>query len=148
MLQRGARARAWTRSRVRHRRLLQIGRHAGRAEREMGGGVGSVPRGGRKTGERGGSRAWHGSTDRGVGMAPGGAVEGGSARSRWRRAGEQGRETWCGTARLIGGAGGQRSPVSAVRCGRETGKKGSTTAGHRQAGPTSTVPGSVVQTRF
>jgi hypothetical protein len=50
----GARAQAWTRSRVRHQRLLQIGWRAGRAEREMGGGGGSVPRGGRKTGERGG----------------------------------------------------------------------------------------------
>jgi hypothetical protein len=52
---RGAQARAWTWSGVRHQRLLQISGRAGRAEREMGGC--SVLRGGRKTGEKGGPGA-------------------------------------------------------------------------------------------
>jgi hypothetical protein len=59
------------RSGVRHRCLLQIGGRTGRAEREMGGGVGSgVPRGRwRKRGARG----WQ--PGRGAGMAPGGTVQ-------------------------------------------------------------------------
>jgi hypothetical protein len=56
--------------------------------------------------ENGGRGAWHGRTDCGVRMAPYSAVGGGSARSRWRRVGEQ---------------GGRRGPVSATGCGRERG---------------------------
>jgi hypothetical protein len=51
-------------------------------------------------------------------------------------------------ARLIGGVGRQRGPVSAVGCRRERGKRGGMAVGHRQVGPVGTVPGSVVQTRF
>jgi hypothetical protein len=88
---REARARVW------HRRLLQIGERAGRAEREMGGGgwggVGSdVPHGGGRKRERWGGRL----SDRGAGMTLDGAVGGGSACSRRRRAGELGRAAGCG----------------------------------------------------
>jgi hypothetical protein len=52
-----------------------------------GGGVNSVPRGGRKMGEsEGGVRCRQ--LDRGAGMALSGVVEGGSMRSRQRRASE------------------------------------------------------------
>jgi hypothetical protein len=53
-------------------------------------------------------------TDRGVGMALGSAIRGGNARSRWRRAGEQGRAAGRGqrgATRLTGGAGRQWRPV-------------------------------------
>jgi hypothetical protein len=123
---RGARARAWTQSEVRCRRLLQTDGHVGRAEMEIGGGgVGSVPRGGRKMGESGGGGARHGSADHWVTMALGGTVEGGSTRSRWRQAGEQGRAVGRGqrgAAWLTGGAGRQRGPVSKAGCRRESGK--------------------------
>jgi hypothetical protein len=75
---------------VRCRRLLQIGGRVGENKGgKWGGGVGSVPHGGRKTGER--ERAPGiavGSADRGVGMAPSGVIGGGSVRSRRRLAGE------------------------------------------------------------
>jgi hypothetical protein len=53
-----------------------------------------------------------------------------------------------GRAQLTGGAGRQRGLVSVMGCGRERGKQGSAAAGHRQAGPASTLPGGAVQTRF
>jgi hypothetical protein len=107
-----------------------------------GGGVGSdVPHDVGRKRERGGVQGQQ--PGRGAGMAPGGAVGGGSARSRRRRAGEQGRAT-----RLTGGAERQRGPVSAARCKRERGKRGSVEVGRQQAGPTSTVPRSADQTRF
>jgi hypothetical protein len=84
-------------------------------------GVGSVPRGGRKTGERG-AQARHGSADHGVRMAPKGTIGGGSSRSQQRHAGEQGRAVRRGrrsAARLTGEAGRQQGPVSAVGCRRE-----------------------------
>jgi hypothetical protein len=59
--------------------------------------------------ERGAARGRQ--PDRGAGMAPGGAVGGGSARSRRRRVGEQGRAAGCGrhgAAQLTGGVRRQR----------------------------------------
>jgi hypothetical protein len=110
-----------------------------------------VEKEGRSSSGSGAERSRVRQSDRRAGMASGGAVEGSSARSRWRRAGEQGRVTGhgrCDAARLTGGAGRQRGPVSATGCGREWGKRGSTVAGHRQVDPASTVPGGAVQTRF
>jgi hypothetical protein len=55
-----------------------------------------------------------GSVDRGVGMAPGGTVRGGSARSWPRWASKQGRAAGrrrCDVERLTGGAGWQWGPV-------------------------------------
>jgi hypothetical protein len=108
-------------------------------------GVGSVTRGGRKTRERERERerapgAVVSSADRGVGMAPGGAVRGGSARSRWKRAGEQGRAAGRrrrGVARLTGGPGGNEARWSVAGAGRQ---RGSVTTGRRQAGPGHTAP--------
>jgi hypothetical protein len=115
---RRARARLWTQSRVRCYRLLQIGGHATRAEREMGGGgVARCRAEERKWKREGGGRARHNSVDRGVG--------GGNACSWWRRAGGQGRAVGRGrrgTTRLTGGAVRQRGPVPAAACGRERGK--------------------------
>jgi hypothetical protein len=134
---------------MRHRRLLQIGGRAGRVEKEMGGGA---VRCRAEVGKRGreGPRVWHHSSDHRVRMASGGVVEGSSARSQWRRAGEHGRAAGCGqrgAARLTGEAQWQRGLVSEVGCGRERGKRGSAAAGHRSAGPGRTVP-DAIQTRF
>jgi hypothetical protein len=131
--------RRWRRRGVRHRRLLQISGRAGSAEREMGRRGGSAQachmaeEERQKEGVARGRQLGHG-----AGMAPGGAVGGDSAWSRLRRAGEQGRER------------GKRGSAAAgwPKCGRETGKRGSAAAGHRRVGPSSTVLGSVVQTRF
>jgi hypothetical protein len=42
------------------------------------------------------------------------------------------------------GPGGNRARWSMVGCGRERGKRGGAAAGHRQVGPSSTVPGGAV----
>jgi hypothetical protein len=42
------------------------------------------------------------------------------------------------------GPGGNRAQWSMVGCGRERGKRGGAAAGHRQVGPSSTVPGGAV----
>jgi hypothetical protein len=64
--------------------------------------------------------------DRGVGMAPGGVVGGGSSRSRRRRAGKQGRAAGCacGAAWLTGVAGWQRGPVVSGGVQEEERKQG------------------------
>jgi hypothetical protein len=65
-------------SEVRCWRLLQIDGRVRENKRGKGGGVGSVPRGGRKTGERERAPgAAVGSADSGDGMAPGSVVRGG-----------------------------------------------------------------------
>jgi hypothetical protein len=97
---------------VRRRRLLQIGGRAGKAEREMGGGGSARCRTeeGKWEREKGGAARGR-QPDHEAGMAPGGAVGGGSARSRRRRIGEQGRAAGCGrcgATQLIGGVGRQR----------------------------------------
>jgi hypothetical protein len=100
---------------VRRRRLLQIGGRARENKRGKWGGGGRLSAVWRK--ENGRERAPGsavGSTDRRVRMASGNAVEGGSARSRWRQAGKQGRAAGRGqrdVAWLTGGAEGQRGPV-------------------------------------
>jgi hypothetical protein len=115
-------ARAWSWSGVRHRRLLQIGGRAGRAEREIGeGGRLDATRrkeNGRKRGAGRGTTAW-------------------TVGSGWLQ--EARSEV---AARAHGGGG------LANRGGR-WGMGGASVSGRcRQAGPTSTVPGGFVQTRF
>jgi hypothetical protein len=46
--------------------------------------------------------------------------------------------------RLTGAARARRGPVLAAGSGREREKRGSAVAGHRHAGPASTVPGGAV----
>jgi hypothetical protein len=70
------------------------------------------------------------------------------ARSGGELVNRGGRRVAGDAARLTGGAELQRGPMSAARCGRERGKRGSAAVGHRQASPTNTVSGGVVQTRF
>jgi hypothetical protein len=85
-----------------------------------------------------------GSTDCGVGMAPGGTVGGGSAHSRWRRASEHGRVAGrgrCGAAGLIGGVGRQQGTVVSSRVWEEDRKVRQFHNGSPMAGPGHTMPG-------
>jgi hypothetical protein len=91
-----------------------------RAKRKREGVVGvGAPRDRGRRKERRGARARQ--SDHMVGMAPGGAVRGDSARSRWRRAGEQGRTagaraTGRGCDRQVGpGRGGAQWAATVVR---------------------------------
>jgi hypothetical protein len=105
-----------------------------------GGGVGLVPRGGKEMGERGPWAQRSTARDEGCGQQQPSAVGG-----RWQCCCmNRGERRGVGDAALRDrqvGPGGNGARWSAAGCGRKREKRASAAAGHRQVGPTSTVPG-------